>query len=77
MDIKFKKIPREVLEKKAVEQGDIKFFELAHLELKTKVSGKKLTIELNNFMIPLDDIPQEVQQSIKHWSQWIDYWSID
>ncbi len=28
MDVAFKKIPREVLDKKAVEQGDIKFFEL-------------------------------------------------
>jgi len=29
VDVAFKKIPREVLEKKAVEQGDIRFFELA------------------------------------------------
>src|SRR5690606_24737947 len=29
VDLKFKKIPREVLERKAVEQGDIKFFEMA------------------------------------------------
>lgn len=31
VDVVFKKIPHEVLEKKAVEQGDIKFFELGAL----------------------------------------------
>jgi adenine-specific DNA-methyltransferase len=77
VDVKFKKIPREVLEKKAVEQGDIKFYELASLNIKTKISKNQLTITLDNFIIPPDDIPEEVRGSITHWSQWIDYWSID
>ena len=34
--LSFKKIPREVLEKKAVEQGDIAFYELAALPLKRR-----------------------------------------
>ena len=71
------KIPREVLEKKAVEQGDIKFYELASLNVKTKSDKKKLTITLDNFIIPPDDVPQEVQRNISHWSQWIDYWAVD
>jgi adenine-specific DNA-methyltransferase len=71
------KIPREVLEKKAVEQGDIKFYELASLKVKTKSEKKKLIITLDNFIIPPDDVPQEVQNNITHWSQWIDYWAID
>ncbi|OWY23741.1 site-specific DNA-methyltransferase [Sphingobacteriales bacterium UPWRP_1] len=84
VDIKFKKIPREVLEKKAVEQNDIKFYELASLHVKTTLrqaqgskTNNQLTITLDNFIIPPDDIPEEVRGSITHWSQWIDYWSID
>jgi hypothetical protein len=77
VDISFKKIPREVLEKKAVEQGDIIFYELASLTIKTKTEGKKVNISLNDFIIPPDDVPQEVQEKISHWSQWIDYWAID
>ena len=77
VDVKFKKIPREVLEKKAVEQGDIKFYELASLDIKTKIAKNRLTVTLNNFIIPPDDIPEEVRGSITHWSQWIDYWAID
>ena len=77
LDLKFKKIPHEVLEKKAVDQGDIKFFELAALEVKTKKAKKALTITLENFIVPPDDVPVEVQGNISHWSQWIDYWAID
>jgi len=77
LDVRFVHIPREVLEKKAVEQGDIKFFELAALSVKTEVSKRKLSVELADFMMSLDDVPDDVRQAVKHWSQWIDYWAVD
>jgi len=77
VDVRFKKIPREVLEKKAVEQGDIRFFELASLTVKTKVEKQTVSIELQDFIVPPDDVPQEVRQAITHWQQWIDYWAVD
>jgi adenine-specific DNA-methyltransferase len=77
LNVRFLKIPREVLEKKAVEQGDIKFFELAALSVKTKVSKRTLSLTLNDFIIPPDDVPEEVRRAISHWSQWIDYWAVD
>ncbi|OQW91070.1 MAG: hypothetical protein BWK79_17865, partial [Beggiatoa sp. IS2] len=69
IDLKFKRIPREVLEKRAVEQGDIRFFELAALAVKTTVTKQKLTLTLENFTIVPDDVPQDLK--ITHWSQWI------
>ena len=77
VDVHFVRIPREVLEKKAVEQGDIKFFELAALSVDVVQSGKGITLSLKDFIIPLDDVPQEVQAAITHWEQWIDYWAVD
>ncbi|WHZ06854.1 MAG: Type III restriction-modification system methylation subunit [Cytophagales bacterium] len=71
------KIPREVLEQKAVDQGDIKFYELASLGVKTKINKLTASVTLDNFIIPPDDVPQEVQGKITHWSQWIDYWAVD
>lgn len=62
VDIKFKKIPREVLEKKAVEQGDIVFYELAYLDVVTKIHKNEVTIQIKDFIIPTDDIPAEVQK---------------
>jgi len=75
--LSFKRIPREVLEKKAVEQGDIRFFELAALSLDLATNGRAVTVSLRDFMLPPDDVPADVQAAITHWSQWIDYWAVD
>lgn len=75
--VSFKKIPYTVLEKKAVEQGDIQFFELGALEIASKIKGRAVTLELKDFAIPTDDIPEEVRHAIKNWNQLVDYWAVD
>jgi len=77
IDVRFVRIPREVLEKKAVEQGDIRFFELAALSVDVQQKGRTVTLTLSDFVIPLDDVPEDVQRAITHWSQWVDYWAVD
>ncbi len=77
----FKRIPRDVMDRRAVEQGEIKFFELAALAVDVASGGRKspgsVTLTLTDFVIPPDDVPEEVRESVKHWSQWIDYWAVD
>ena len=82
LDVRFYRVPRDVMDKRAVEQGDIHFFELAALKVdvvrpprSSKTSEVSLT--LTDFVIPPDDVPQDVQKAIKHWSQWVDYWAVD
>jgi hypothetical protein len=41
------------------------------------VTKRELTIELTDFVIPVDDVPEEARKSIRHWSQMIDYWAVD
>jgi SAM-dependent methyltransferase len=77
VDAIFRRIPREVLEKKAVEQGDIRFFELAALSVNVKQMKRNITLELTDFVIPPDDVPEDVRRSVTHWEQWIDYWAVD
>lgn len=77
IDMRFVRIPREVLEKRAVEQGDIRFFELAALSVAVAQKGKAVTLTLTDFVIPLDDVPEDVQRAITNWAQWIDYWAVD
>jgi adenine-specific DNA-methyltransferase len=36
-----------------------------------------VTLKLDDFVVPPDDVPEEVRKVIKHWSQWIDYWAVD
>lgn len=77
VDVSFKKIPREVLEKRAVEQGDIRFFELAALAVDVKVKKREVTLKLTDFVVSPDDVPEDVRRVIKHWSQYVDYWAVD
>jgi len=78
LNLTFKRIPREVLEKKAVQQGDIRFFELAALDADISCHpGRTVSVTLKDFIISPQDVPRDVQAAITHWSQWIDYWAID
>lgn len=65
------------LDKRAVEQGDIRFFELAALSVGTHLTSRRLALSLDGFVIPLDDVPSDVQKAVTHWSQWVDYWAVD
>jgi DNA modification methylase len=76
--LKLRIIPNNVLEKQAVERGDIQFFELAYFRIDIKKKEKKLLIELEDFVIPHTDlIPEQIKSKIKNWTDWIDYWAID
>lgn len=81
INLRLLNIPREVMEKRAVECGDIRFFDLAYLEADVKQSGKEkrsILVELKNFVIPDTDlIPDEVRDKITKWSDYIDYWAVD
>lgn len=71
-------IPREAMDKRAVDAGDIQFFELAYLETDVKKTANGYQVKLTDFVIPnLDLIPAEVKKLIKKWSDYIDYWSVD
>jgi DNA modification methylase len=73
-------IPRDVMDTRAAEKGDIVFYELAYLEVDVKPPTKdgRFVVELKDFAIPnLDLIPQEVRDKINKWSDYIDYWSVD
>jgi len=65
------------MDKRAVEQGDVRFFELAALSVDVKKKEREVALTLTDFVIPPDDVPQDVQKAITHWSQWIDYWAVD
>ena len=72
-------IPRDVMDPRAAEKGDVTFYELAYLEVEARpTKDGRFAVELKDFAIPnLDLIPQEFRDKIKKWSDYIDYWSVD
>jgi adenine-specific DNA-methyltransferase len=77
IQMRFLRIPRDVMDKRAVEQGDIYFFELAALSVELNTSKRNVSLKLKDFVIPPDDVPEDARKAVKHWSQWIDYWAVD
>jgi adenine-specific DNA-methyltransferase len=72
-------IPREVMEQEAANTGEVRFFELAHVEALVsqprKLSAK---IALTDFVIANTElIPPEVRTRIRKWADYVDYWAVD
>ena len=70
VSITLKYIPKDVFDKRAVEKGQVKFFDVAYLNTKEKIKGKSITIELTDFVTHYtqDDI-EELQQSMRAGSK--------
>ncbi len=77
-------IPREVMDRRAVDAGDVQFFDLAYLEVDVRSTGKgaqasrRIKVRLKDFVIPNTDLlPDDVRSKIRKWSDYIDYWAVD
>jgi adenine-specific DNA-methyltransferase len=77
IQMRFLRIPRDVMDKRAVEQGDIHFFELAALSVEVRTEKRNIVLNLKDFIMPPDDVPEDARKAVKHWSQWVDYWAVD
>ena len=66
------------MDKRAVDAGDVHFFELSVVEVEAAIDKSAVTIELTGFLPAVDDYMREkVGSKVTKWSDWIDYWSID
>ncbi|MDE0690927.1 MAG: site-specific DNA-methyltransferase [Gammaproteobacteria bacterium] len=74
-------IPREVMEQQAVDRGDVRFFELAYMDVRAEKRPKmpmSIRLALHDFVIPSPElIPEDVRAKVKSWSDFIDYWAVD
>ena len=76
--LKLRIIPMDAIDPQAAGKGDVKFFELAYFKVDIETKGLKAKVKLEDFVIPHTDlIPPDVKESIKKWSDWIDYWAVD
>lgn len=70
VSVTLKYIPKDVFDKRAVEKGQAKFFDVAYLDTKQHLKGKNISIELTDFVTHYtqDDI-EEIQNSMKKGSK--------
>lgn len=69
IDLAIKYIPRDVFDKKAVEKWQVKFFDIAYIEVKPEIKGKSISIELTDFSVyyTQEDL-DTVIENMKNWS---------
>ena len=81
IEIRLKQIPLEVLELKSEERSkldDIKFFDLNYLDIDYEIKGREITVFIKKFVIANPEyIPEEIRNSVKNFSSFIDYWAVD
>ena len=69
VNLKIKNIPREVFDRLAIEKGQVKFYDVAYLEIKSIVKDKTVKVKLKDFITSFtqDDL-EEIEQSMKKGS---------
>ena len=70
IDIAFRIIPREVFDKKAVDKGQVKFYDVAYIDaqplIKGRVNSKELSIELVDFSVFYNqDATEETAEALR------------
>lgn len=69
VDIAFKIIPREVFDKRAVERGQVNFYDVAYIEAKPLIEGrgnmKTLSIELSDFSVSYNQDSGVIEEELK------------
>jgi len=66
INMRLRYIPKEVFDPQAVQKGQVKFFDVSYLRAEPHVKGRKVTIELKDFVTHYtqDDL-EEMEESLK------------
>lgn len=76
--LRLRRIPREVMDERAVLSGEVSFHELAHLKASATVEKTLVTVAVDDFVLSNPElVPETVRDKVKVWSDYIDYWAVD
>ena len=78
LTIRLRRIPREVMDARAVLSGEVTFHELAHIKTSASVESRLVTVAIEDFVLSSPDlVPEGVRSKVKTWTDYIDYWAVD
>jgi len=66
VDFRLKYIPKEVFDQRAVDKGQVKFYDVSYLSAKTNVQGNKVTVTLVDFITGYtQDNIEDIEQTMR------------
>ncbi|MGI8875431.1 MAG: hypothetical protein ACR2KP_14150 [Egibacteraceae bacterium] len=78
VNLRLRRIPREVMDPRAVSSGEGVFHELAFLRVDTAVRERTVRVTLTGFVLPNPGlVPDAVRDKVTGWSDYVDYWAVD
>lgn len=78
VDLRLRRIPREVMDPRVVASGEYVFHELAYAKVATTVRGRDVYVTLEDFVLSNPDlVPPGVRDKITGWADYVDYWALD
>jgi adenine-specific DNA-methyltransferase len=78
IDLRLRRIPREVMDPRAVATGEIVFHELAYVKVVTAVRKRLVSVSLKDFVLSNPElVPVPVRDKITGWADYVDYWAVD
>ena len=78
LTLRLRRIPREVMDPRAVLSGEVTFHELAHVKASTSAAKRLLTVTIEDFVLSSPElVPEAVRDKVRTWSDYIDYWAVD
>jgi len=78
LTLRLRRIPREVMDPRAVLSGEVSFHELAHLKASASMKKRMVTVTIDDFVLSSPElVPEAVRSKVKTWTDYIDYWAVD
>jgi adenine-specific DNA-methyltransferase len=78
IDLRLRRIPREVMDPRAVASGEVVFHELAYVKVATTVRKRAVSVTLEDFVLPNPElVPASVREKVTGWADYVDYWAVD
>lgn len=74
-DLKLLKMPDQIIDKALLK--NVHFNEVSYLEIEKKVEDSTVSIKITDFQITQQEMLDEIKDSIKGYTDLIDYWAID
>lgn len=78
IELRLRRIPREVMDPRVIAAGEVVFHELAYVKVSASTKNRSATVTLRDFVLANPElVPAAVRDKITGWADYIDYWAVD